>query len=134
MNRAGVGYRRAVKAVEPMRVKLDHSELAPGKARRALRSWLSDVDYEDTVLDEALIVVSELVTNVVMHTASDAVVVALFDDHRLRIEVHDRDPHGPVASGVAAGGFGLSIVESLCDAWGWEPTSLGKRVWTERLL
>ena len=117
-----------------MRVELDHSSLAPRQARQALRSWLDDVDCEDPVPDSALLVVSELVTNVVMHTASDPVVLAAFDDRRLRIEVHDRDPRAPVPDpGAAVGGFGLSILESLCDAWGWEPTDFGKRVWTETL-
>jgi anti-sigma regulatory factor (Ser/Thr protein kinase) len=134
MSSATEGYRGAVAAVEPMRIKLDNSDLAPRRARHALRSWLDDVDCEDPVPDDALIVVSELVTNVVMHTASDSVVIAAFDDNRLRIEVHDGDPHGLVAAtGAAVRGFGLSILESLCDAWGWEPTDSGKRVWTETL-
>jgi anti-sigma regulatory factor (Ser/Thr protein kinase) len=134
MNIGGDGYRQAVAAVKPMRVELDHSDLAPRQARHALQSWLGNVDCADPVPEDALLVVSELVTNVVMHTASDSVVVADFDDHRLRIEVHDHDPHGPVRQpGAAAGGFGLSILESLCDAWGWEPTDFGKRVWAERL-
>jgi anti-sigma regulatory factor (Ser/Thr protein kinase) len=117
-----------------MRIELDHSDLAPGRARQALRSWLGDVDCDDPVSEDALLVVSELVTNVLMHTTSDPVVVADFDDHRLRIEVHDHDPHGPVLESTAeVGGFGLSILTSLCDAWGWEPTDSGKRVWTETL-
>jgi anti-sigma regulatory factor (Ser/Thr protein kinase) len=120
-----------------MRVELDNSDLAPAAARHALRSWLESVDCPEPVPDDALIVVSELVTNVVRHTASDPVVVAAFDDHRLRIEVHDRDPRGPAAvTGVDVGeigGFGLTILERLCDAWGWEPTDFGKRVWTETL-
>jgi len=130
----GVGYPGAVAAVDPMRVELDNSDLAPAAARHALRTWLEDVDCTPPVPDEALLVVSELVTNVVKHTASDPVVVATFDDHRLRIEVHDRDSRGPVRStGAAVGGFGVPILEHLCDAWGWEPTDFGKRVWTERL-
>jgi anti-sigma regulatory factor (Ser/Thr protein kinase) len=121
-------------AVEPIRIELNHSELAPRRARQALRSWLGDVDCDEPVPDDALLVVTELVTNVVMHTASDPVVVADFDDHRLRIEVHDHDPHGPVPAPAAASGrFGLTILDSLCDAWGWEPTEFGKRVWTETL-
>jgi len=90
------GYRGAVAAVDPMRVELANSDLAPAAARNALRTWLENVDCSPPVPDEALLVVSELVTNVVRHTVSDPVVVASFDDHRLRIEVHDRDPRGPV--------------------------------------
>ena len=132
MINAGVGYRAEVAAVEPMRLELSNSDLAPAAARHALRSWLDRVDCAEPVPDDALIVVSELVTNVVRHTASVPVVIASFDDHRLRIEVHDRDRRGPITAARAeVGGYGLSILERLCDAWGWEPTDFGKRVWTE---
>jgi anti-sigma regulatory factor (Ser/Thr protein kinase) len=117
-----------------MHLELDNSDLAPRQARHALKTWLHDVECADPLADDALIVVSELVTNVVAHTTSEAVLIATFDDHRLRIEVHDHDRRGPVAlQGSTVGGFGLPILESLCDAWGWETTRLGKRVWTETL-
>jgi two-component sensor histidine kinase len=123
-----------VVSVGPLRVELDNSDRAPGRARRILEPWLGGLDCGEDVAEGALIVVSELVTNAVMHTATDAVVVATFDDQRLRLEVHDGDPRGPVTlAGAAAGGFGMTIVAALCDAWGWEPTRLGKRVWTETL-
>ncbi len=121
-------------AVEPLRVELENSDLAAGTARRALESWLRTVQCDRSVSDDALVVVSELVTNAVRHTESAPVVIATFDDERLRIEVHDGDPRGPVSTPDAAvGGFGLTIVASLFDAWGWEPTPFGKRVWSEAL-
>ena len=117
-----------------MRIELDGSTSAPSTARHALQSWLGTVDCTDLFRDDALLVVSELVTNVVIHTASNSVVTASFDDHRLRIEVHDCDPRAPVAGlGSADSGTGLPILEAHCDLWGWEPTALGKRVWTETL-
>jgi anti-sigma regulatory factor (Ser/Thr protein kinase) len=123
-----------VVSVDPLRVELGNSDRAPGTARRALEPWLNELDCGEGVAEGALIVLSELVTNAVMHTTTDAVVVATFDDQRLRLEVHDGDPRGPVAvARAAAGGFGLTIVAALCDAWGWEPTTFGKRVWTETL-
>lgn len=125
---------RVLKAVEPMRIDLGNSTSAPGTARHALESWLGAVDCTGPFLDDALLVVSELVTNVVVHTTSGSVVTAAFDDHRLRIEVHDCDPRGPLVVLVTAGaGRGLPIVEALCDLWGWEPTAFGKCVWTETL-
>jgi len=125
-----------VEPVDELRVELDNSDLAPATARHALQPWLAGVDCSDEIVGDALIVVSELVTNVVMHTASESFLVAVFDDHRLRLEVHDHSPHAPVIADQppgSAGGFGLPIVDSLCDAWGWEPTASGKRVWTETL-
>jgi anti-sigma regulatory factor (Ser/Thr protein kinase) len=130
----GSGYHGRVAAVKPLRMELDHSYDAPRNARVALQSWLGDVDCADPVPDDALLMVSELVTNVVRHTGSDPMIVATFDDHRLRIEVHDSDPGAPVPVAPSAdGGFGLSILDNLCDMWGWEPTHSGKRVWAETL-
>lgn len=117
-----------------MRIELSSSTSAPATARHALQSWLGAIECTERFLDDALLVVSELVTNVVIHTVSNSVVTAAFDDHRLRIEVHDCDPRGPVAAcGAAAPGAGLPILEAHCDLWGWEPTAYGKRVWTETL-
>lgn len=83
---------------------------------------------------DVLLIVSELVTNVYMHTHSDCVVVADCDAHRLRIEVHDHDPLPPVVkSGAPIGGLGLPLIQALSDAWGWEPNINGKHVWAEIL-
>ena len=122
-------------AVESMCIEVGNSTSAPASARRALQSWFGSVDCAVPSLDDALLIVSELVTNVVIHTTSGSVVTAAFDDHRLRIEVHDRDPHGPVVASATAAlaGRGLSVVEALCDLWGREPTAFGKRVWAETL-
>jgi anti-sigma regulatory factor (Ser/Thr protein kinase) len=121
-------------ATDTLRLELDNAETAPATARCAVQAWLADVDCGGVSPEDALLVVSELVTNVVMHAVSESVVVARLDDHRLQIEVHDRDPNVPILmTGTAAGGFGLTIVDSICDAWGWERTDFGKRVWTETL-
>ena len=104
------------------------------EARGALSVWLADADCPDAIKSDALIVVNELVTNAVTHARSDAVVVAILDDMRLRLEVHDNDPTPPATiEPTSAGGFGLPIITALCDTWGWEPTEYGKRVWTETL-
>jgi anti-sigma regulatory factor (Ser/Thr protein kinase) len=120
--------------MEEMRVELTDTDTAPAHARAMVGPWLADLGCGTAFVDDALIVVSELVTNSVLHAASDSVIVVLFDDHRLRIEVHDRDPHPPVEiDPSSAGGFGLAIIDALCDSWGWEPTDYGKRVWSEIL-
>ena len=123
-----------LRVVEAMRVDFGNVISAPATARHALKSWLGTVDCTGQFRDDALLVVSELVTNVVIHTTSGSVVIAAFDDHRLRIEVHDCDPRWPVVVlRTAVAGRGLSMVEAHCDLWGWEPTAFGKRVWTETL-
>ena len=117
-----------------MRMNVTKSEMAALEARDALHAWMFDAGCSAAVISDALLVVNELVTNAVMHADSDAVVMAVLQDMRLRLEVHDSDPTGPVVvEPTSDGGFGLAIVTALCDAWGWEPTRYGKRVWTETL-
>jgi two-component sensor histidine kinase len=117
-----------------MRMNVTKSETAALEARDALHAWMFDVGCSESVITDALIIVNELVTNAIMHADSDAVVMAVLQDMRLRLEVHDSDPTGPVVvEPSSAGGFGLAIVTALCDVWGWEPTRYGKRVWTETL-
>lgn len=121
-------------AVESMCVEVDNSISAPASARRALQSWFDTVDCHVASLDGALLILSELVTNVVVHTTSNPMVIATFDDHRFRIEVHDHDRRGLVVTPRLAGAVrGLDVVDGLCDLWGWETTAFGKCVWTETL-
>lgn len=78
------------------------------------------------------LVLSELVTNAVMHAGgAPAILVSRTDDGRhVRLEVHDDLPVSPVArDGSATGGFGLRIVDQLSEHWGTSPTPTGKVVW-----
>ena len=116
-----------------MRMNVAKSVLA-SDTRAVMHTWLAEVGCSQEVIGDALIVVDELVTNVVTHAESDSVVVAVLDDMRLRLEVHDSDPTPPVAvEPTSAGGLGLLIVAAHSDSWGWRPTEYGKRVWTETL-
>jgi two-component sensor histidine kinase len=82
-----------------------------------------------------LLVVSELVTNAVVHARSAPEVVATQWSRRVRVEVYDNDVSPPVVRDPSTldsgGGFGLAMVAALSDRWGWEPTATGKRVWAE---
>jgi anti-sigma regulatory factor (Ser/Thr protein kinase) len=121
--------------VDEVRLALERSLHAPRQARHGLREWLDGLSCPDRIKDDSLVVVSELVTNAVVHARSEPVVVALFDDGRLRIEVHDDDRSPPVVlpAGGPGGGFGMRLVTAMCDTWGWSSTETGKTVWTETL-
>lgn len=107
---------------------------APSAARRAMKGLLNDTD--DPISVNVELVTSELVANVVVHTA-DGGVLRAWDpkpDVPLRLEVEDyaNDVPAVVAAPPAAGGRGLHIVDGASDAWGVHPLEGGgKVVWAE---
>ncbi|MFB7509250.1 ATP-binding protein [Streptomyces broussonetiae] len=105
--------------------------------RDRLRTWKVP---GDTCCD-AMLLVSELTTNAVLHTDSGHVLCGLTltgDERRLRIELHDdgRIPVRPpeYRAGLAEeGGRGLFLVQQLADRWGSASSTRaeGKVVWAE---
>jgi anti-sigma regulatory factor (Ser/Thr protein kinase) len=99
-----------------------------------LREWGAE-----SLADDAAVLVSELVSNVVAHAGTDAQVEAILDDGRLHVVVSDGsaslpEPTAPIPLGgppEALHGRGLRILGALADSWAIEPTSDGKRVWFE---
>lgn len=123
--------------VETLRLTLEPSSSAPRQARRALGEWLEQSTCDVDQRGDLLLVISELVTNAVVHAGSQFEVVASFDEGRVRVEVHDSHQAPPVEraadDGDGPGGWGLRLVGEVADGWGWSPTSTGKFVWTEKL-
>lgn len=104
-------------------------------ARHAVTDWCQNWRLEH-LADAIEVLVSELVTNAVVHGVGPVRLVADFDGDRVRIEVHDREPHGPRAHVSAATdldehGRGLQLVAMLADRWGSLGTADGKVVWIE---
>ncbi|GAA3494869.1 SpoIIE family protein phosphatase [Streptomyces prasinosporus] len=101
--------------------------------RRTLRSWGVTED-----LDGALLAVSELVTNALVHTDGQVRLDLTLVNDRLRLAVADASPRTPVKptsiSWEATGGRGILLVEALAAAWGTLPVSGGKQVWAEFVL
>jgi transcriptional regulator with XRE-family HTH domain/anti-sigma regulatory factor (Ser/Thr protein kinase) len=111
--------------------RLPRTELAPALARSAVVA--TALGIPDHMLDDAELLISELVTNAVLHTDSAAVDVAItLDEVRLRIEIGDESaaPLRPRTPG-ADGGFGVAIVGALATRWGVERHRAGKTVWVE---
>lgn len=105
-----------------------------GAGRRFVQATLRDWGHEDLV-DTAGLLVSELVTNAVLHArAAPTVVVRLVRD-LLRIEVIDPSSRLPRAKGYAVDsstGRGLLLVDRMAEAWGTEiRPGGGKVVWFE---
>lgn len=102
-------------------------------ARRRLRDLLDDAPATGYA-DAALLALSEVVTNAVVHTGAQVHVEVWAAEHALRIEVADGNPHLPTQRhyAVTAGtGRGLHLLESTVDRWGASATDPGKVVWFE---
>jgi anti-sigma regulatory factor (Ser/Thr protein kinase) len=88
--------------------------------------------------DDATLLVSELVTNVVRHVTGEVamrVEVALSTGGAgpgLRVAVVDTSARPPVLGARGShGGYGLGLVDVLAHRWGSEEHGAGKRVWFE---
>lgn len=107
---------------------------APRAARRLLSLLLPQWGVTDQeVLDSATIVVSELVTNVLVHCDDAGPLTLTLEllDGVVRLAVADREPGLPTqrqAQATDVGGRGLSIVAQMALTWSVEPSPGGKRV------
>ncbi len=121
-----------------VRRPLRHADLAAvAEARALLRERLAAWGVA-AVLDSAELLLSEIVTNALVHTAGGALLTATLtagEPPRLRVEVRDTAPRRPwvprPAPDDASGGRGLLIVRALADAWGVRRETDGKTVWFE---
>jgi anti-sigma regulatory factor (Ser/Thr protein kinase) len=79
------------------------------------------------LIDDAQLVVSELVTNALRHAHADGAAAPIklqLVNHRFHVGCAVRDPSGNVPAPSAAGdlsesGRGLHLVEALTATWGW---------------
>lgn len=104
---------------------------APRMARAFLRE-ATCTDHSSHVLDDAVLLVSELVTNSVKHGGPPVVVAVECDGEALRVRVRDGSPASPTprsAEWDEETGRGLALVESLSAAWGVDADGDGKHVW-----
>ncbi|WP_236579879.1 SpoIIE family protein phosphatase [Streptomyces sp. HM190] len=106
-------------------------------ARQQVRDLLHDWTCPDQV-DSAVLLVSEMLTNVLVHTDADALLVAEMTGdggkRRMRIEVTDASddlPHKRRPGELASSGRGLVLMDVLADAWGVDPRGDGKSIWFE---
>ncbi|MFF9812863.1 ATP-binding protein [Streptomyces sp. NPDC014006] len=110
---------------------------SPARARRLTRARLTGWSVGEDACDTAALVISELVTNAIVHTASSRVVCELHDhDDTVRIAVRDEgcapgDPHPAPQRGEAEHGRGLLLVDAVCRAWGAQEHGPGLLVWAE---
>lgn len=100
-------------------------------AHRTLRAWGVD---EDTI-ENAVLCLSELVTNAVIHTDGACELRAVLDHGVLTTTVRDGgstvvvDPSNVTVDPLAVHGRGLQLVDALSTRWGSELDAVGMTVW-----
>ncbi|MEU6477891.1 SpoIIE family protein phosphatase [Streptomyces sp. NPDC047017] len=106
-------------------------------ARSFVRDTLQGWGFGD-IVDDAVVLTSELVTNAVVHAGTAADVLCLRSANGVRVEVADRYPEREVPLQSAAvsmgspdreGGRGLQLCAALAGRWGVEYTPTHKNVW-----
>ncbi len=106
-------------------------------ARSFVRDTLQGWGFAD-IVDDAVVLTSELVTNAVVHAGTSADLLCLRSDEGVRIEVADRYPEREIPlQGTAInmgspdreGGRGLQLCAALAGRWGVEYTPTHKTVW-----
>jgi PAS domain S-box-containing protein len=105
-------------------------------ARAFVRDTLQGWGYSE-VVDDAVVLTSELVTNAVVHAGTAADVLCLRTADSVRVEVSDRYPEREIpirSSHIPApmdseNGRGLLLCSALASRWGVEYTSTSKQVW-----
>ncbi|MFI6559152.1 SpoIIE family protein phosphatase [Streptomyces sp. NPDC050534] len=97
---------------------------------RTLRGW-----QVGEVADAVLLVVSELVTNALVHTQGPVRLDLALRGDQVRVCVTDSSPRAPakpvIVDWESTGGRGLLLVEAMSEAFGSMPVAGGKQVWSE---
>ncbi|GEM_PF-1635003 len=102
-----------------------------------LRSWQRSGDCRgrDDLVDDAVLLTSELVTNAVVHAGTPVEVTCRLADEGLEIVVVDHQPErisGPSrqpASAERTSGRGLQLPDELASSWGITYAGTSKAVW-----
>lgn len=110
-----------------LRLELERNPEAPSLARAAIMGFCEDRDFSPSTISTLTLLVSEIVTNAVVHPNVDPPgtvgFYAQLDKQRVRIEVSD---HGggftpqPRDPSRAEGGYGLYLLEKEAASWGVE--------------
>jgi PAS domain S-box-containing protein len=104
-----------------------------GEARRLVRTELETGGRAD-LCDTAELLISELVTNALVHAGTPIEVHARVRPAGLRVEITDGSAVVPAIrhhSSMAGTGRGLRLLQAMVEAWGTEPRAVGKTVWFE---
>ena len=114
-------------------VTADPRAVAP--ARHFLLNTLAKWGVDEDTVDNAVLCVSELITNAVIHTGAGCEVRVVLDGGVLTTTVRDGgssvvvDPRHVTVDPLAVHGRGLQIVDACSTRWGSELDAVGMTVW-----
>lgn len=118
-------------------VLLPMDSTSPAMARRFAKS-AGCTEHALELLDDALLLISELVTNSILHGGPPIVLAIECEEEGLHVRVRDGSPVAPVqrtATEDDESGRGISLVQLISDTWGVEPVAdrlgSGKEIWFE---
>lgn len=113
-------------------------DLTSAAAAREFAKRSGCTDHALDLLDDALLLISELVTNAIVHGGPAIVLAIECDGEGLHVRVRDgsaNPPHVADRGRDAESGRGLSLVELLSSTWGVQPVEdahgTGKETWFE---
>jgi hypothetical protein len=110
-------------------------DAASAPAARRFAADILSAWGESALVDNARLLLGEVITNAVQHTVGDVEVRLSLGIRRLRVEVRDRSDRRPdrrVVLDDSESGRGLHIIEVVAQDWGFEPIPTGgKVVWFE---
>ena len=122
--------------------KIDPQPEGPAQARRIIAQELAS-RLPERILDDVKLMVSELVTNGIVHGApddDDPLMLDLLVNGHVQSRAHVRCgvlDHGRgfakrVRRDAPGGGWGLQVIEQLSDRWGMQSSPQRTEVWFER--
>jgi len=115
-------------------LRLEPVPTSAAVARHAVADAVTATGRAD-LADTAGLLVTELVTNAIVHARTAILVTVAATSEGVRVEVTDASPHLPVQRGYgtsATTGRGVRVVEMLAERFGTEAiTGNGKTVWFE---
>lgn len=103
-----------------------------GLARRVVRETLDVDGRAGAHADVAQLLVSELVTNAIVHARSEVGLTVSVTEELVRVEISDQNPHPPTQRAYDRGattGRGLALLRALATRFGVVATAEGKVVW-----
>ncbi|MEU6248124.1 SpoIIE family protein phosphatase [Glycomyces sp. NPDC047010] len=116
------------------RLRLPADDRSPAAARAAVRAVLAEAGLTE-LLDETLLLTTELATNGVVHAGTDINLTVAADSIGVRVTVTDYRSGGidPLDTSMpevtAEGGRGLLLVDRFASSWGTTHDQTGKSIW-----